>query len=134
MTYTQLAVLAVLAASGYDLLIARTRLLARSVWWISYAIIVPFQLLTNAVLTGNAIVRYDGAAIMGDTTPLDSPPPFLGSGRIAFAPVEDLLFGFALILITVSTWVWLGRCGVQRQPISSAQGRPFARFRRDSDV
>ena len=128
MTYTQLAVLGALLAITYDLVVARTRLLMRSVWWISYAIIVPFQLLTNAVLTGNAIVRYNGEAIIGQTTPLDTPPPFLGHGRIAYAPVEDLLFGFALILITVSTWVWLGRKGVQREPVSSAQRRPLGRF------
>ena len=36
-------------------------------------------------------------------------PQFFGDGRIVYAPVEDLLFGFALVLFAVSTWVRLGR-------------------------
>ena len=34
---------------------------------------------------------------------------FIGTGRIAYAPVEDLAFGFALVLMTCVVWVWLGR-------------------------
>jgi len=40
-------------------------------------------------------VRYDSSRITGV--------------RIVFAPVEDLLFGFAMVTVTLSTWVWLGR-------------------------
>ena len=36
-----------------------------------------------------------------------------GDGRIAYAPVEDLLFGFALVLATLAWWVFWGRRGVQ---------------------
>jgi hypothetical protein len=32
------------------------------------------------------------------------------------APVEDLLFGFTLVLLTLVLWVWWGRRGVQRTP------------------
>lgn len=116
MTYTALAVTAVLAVVLIDLVVLRTRLLTRRVFWTAYAIIVFFQLLTNGVLTGFAIVRYDGDAILGSTTPVDGPPPFLGDGRIAFAPVEDLLFGFALVVLTLVLWVWWGRRGLQRTP------------------
>jgi len=133
MTYTQLALIGVLVAVTYDLLLVRTRLLLRAAWWISYAIILPFQLLTNGVLTGTRTVRYNGDAIIGDTTPLDAPPPFIGAGRIAYAPVEDVMFGFALIMITLSTWVWLGRRGVQREPVSTANGRPLGRFTPTAD-
>ncbi len=118
MTYTQLAVLGVVAVVVLDLAVLRTRLLRRRVFWTSYAIVVFFQLVTNGVLTGLRIVRYDGAAIVGSSTPVDAPPPFLGDGRIAFAPVEDLLFGFALVVLTQVLWVWLGRRGVQRTPYS----------------
>ena len=116
MTYTQLAVLGVVVVVVLDLAVLRTRLLRRRVFWTSYAIVVFFQLVTNGVLTGLRIVRYDGAAIVGSSTPVDAAPPFLGDGRIAFAPFEDLLFGFALVLLTQCLWVWLGRRGVQRTP------------------
>ena len=116
MTYTQLAVLGVVVVVVVDLAVFGTRLLRRRVFWASYAIVVFFQLVTNGVLTGLRIVRYDGAAIVGSSTPVDAAPPFLGDGRIAFAPFEDLLFGFALVVLTQCLWVWLGRRGVQRTP------------------
>jgi hypothetical protein len=56
------------------------------------------------------------AAIVGSSTPSDGVPPFMGDGRIAFAPVEDLAFGFALVVLTLVLWVWLGRRGVERTP------------------
>ena len=118
MTYTQLAVLGVVAVVVLDLLVVRTRLLRRRAFWTAYAIVVFFQLVTNGILTGLRIVRYDGDAILGSSTPSASVPPFLGDGRIAFAPVEDLLFGFALVVLTQVLWVWLGRRGLQRTPYS----------------
>jgi lycopene cyclase domain-containing protein len=129
MTYTQLAVLGIVVVVMLDLAVFRTRLLRRRVFWTSYAIVVFFQLVTNGILTGLRIVRYDGAAIVGSSTPVDAPPPFLGDGRIAFAPVEDLLFGFALVVLTQVLWVWLGRRGVQRTPYS---GPPQVRVPGDS--
>lgn len=125
MTYTQLAVIGVLAAVGLDLWILRTRLLTRRAFWAAYAIIVFFQLLTNGVLTGFRIVRYDGAAILGSTTPETGPPPFIGDGRLVFAPVEDLLFGFALVMLTLVMWVWWGRRGLQRTPYAGPPMRGF---------
>ena len=97
MTYTQLAVLGVLGAVLVDTALLRTRLLGRKTFWTAYAIVVFFQLITNGIFTGLDIVRYDPATILGP--------------RIAFAPVEDLLFGFAMVTSTLSTWVWLGRRG-----------------------
>ncbi len=118
MTYTQLAVLSVLAVIAWDLWLLGTRLLTRRVFWMSYPIIVFFQLLTNGVLTGTRIVRYSGTDILGSSTPEDGPPPAFGDGRILFAPVEDLMFGFALVLLTLTLWVAWGRAGVQREPVS----------------
>ena len=129
MTYTQLALLGVVVVVVLDLVVLRTRLLRRRVFWTSYAIVVFFQLVTNGVLTGLRIVRYDGAAIVGSSTPVDAPPPFLGDGRIAFAPFEDLLFGFARVVLTQVLWVWLGRRGVQRTPYS---GPPRVRMPGDA--
>ena len=118
MTYTQLAVMAVALTIVWDLWIVRTRLLTRRVFWMAYPIIVFFQLLTNGLLTGFRIVRYSGESIIGSSTPEDGPPAVLGDGRIVFAPVEDLMFGFALVVLTLTLWVAWGRRGVQREPMS----------------
>jgi hypothetical protein len=126
MTYTQLAITAVVLVAVLDLLVVRTMLLRRRVFWVAYAIIVFFQLVTNGMFTGFGIVRYDGDAIIGSSSPVEGPPPFIGDGRIAFAPVEDLLFGFALILLTLIGWIAWGRRGVQRDPRS---GPPIWRRR-----
>ena len=109
MTYTELALVAVAATVGLDLLVLRTRLLTRRLFWVSYLIVLAFQLAANSVLTGFRIVRYDGASILGSGT-----PAFIGDGRFVWAPVEDLLFGFALVTQTLTWWVFWGRRGVQR--------------------
>jgi hypothetical protein len=127
MTYSQLSILGVVIAVSLDLWIFRTALTRRRVFWKSYAIIILFQLLTNGVLTGFRIVRYNGDKILGSDTPASSAPAFIGDGRIAFAPVEDLLFGFSLVLLTLVLWVWLGRAGVGRTPMA---GPPRSFMRR----
>ncbi|AGL15470.1 lycopene cyclase domain-containing protein [Actinoplanes sp. N902-109] len=113
MTYTAAALLGVAGSVLVDLFVLRTRLVRRTVFWATYPIIIVFQLLSNGILTGRDIVVYDPAAIIG--------------WRIAYAPVEDLLFGFAMVLLTLSTWVWLGRRGVQPEP--RAEGRRLFRRR-----
>ena len=95
MTYTVLALVGVAGAALVDQAIWRTNLLRRKAFWTAYALMLFFQLVVNGVLTGLPVVRYDRRAITGV--------------RIANAPVEDLLFGFAMIVLTLSTWVWLGR-------------------------
>ena len=94
MTYTQLAVAGVVIAVAFDLYLFNTQLLKRRVFWTSYAIIVGFQLLTNWWLTSRNIVMYSPDVIIGV--------------RIASAPIEDLLFGFALVLGVLSNWIRLG--------------------------
>lgn len=118
MTYTELGILAVALSVAADLWVFRTRLIMRPVFWTSYAIIIFFQLLSNGMFTGLGIVKYDGDAIIGSSSPAVGPPPFVGDGRLAFAPVEDLMFGFALVLLSLDCWVALGRRGVQREPRS----------------
>jgi lycopene cyclase domain-containing protein len=98
-SYTQLALLGVAGAVLVDTVLLRTWLVRRRTYWTAYAIVLFFQLVTNGILTGFGIVRYDPAAIVG--------------WRVAFAPVEDLLFGYAMVTLTLSTWVWLGRKGVR---------------------
>ena len=98
MTYTAAAVLGALAVAALDLFVLRTRLVLGRTFWATYPIIAGFQLLSNAILTGRGVVRYDPAAILGP--------------RLAYAPVEDLVFGFALVLAALAAWVWWGRRGV----------------------
>jgi lycopene cyclase domain-containing protein len=117
-TYTVAALLGVAGALVVDLLVLRTRLVTRLVFWATYPIVVVFQLLSNGILTGRHIVIYDPDAIIGR--------------RIAYAPVEDLLFGFAMVLLTLSIWVWLGRRGVQRTPRAGEGSALLARLRRPS--
>lgn len=109
MTYTQAALLAVAGTVVLDVAVLRTRLLGRKVFWTAYAIIVFFQLVTNGILTGRTIVVYSGHAVAGVGSTVGHRPPFLGHGRIAYAPFEDLLFGFALVVQTLAWWVWWGR-------------------------
>jgi len=104
MSYTALAVLAVLAALAADRWATRTLLTSSRTWWAAYGIIVFFQLATNGWLTGRRIVRYDPDAVLGS-----GQVTLLGDGRLVYAPVEDLAFGFALVLTTCAVWVWLGR-------------------------
>ena len=104
MTYTTAALIGVVATVVLDLFVLRTRLLARRAFWTAYAIVVCFQLVTNGILTGREIVTYDPDVILGSER-----PQLLGDGRIVYAPVEDLLFGFALVVQTLSWWVWWGR-------------------------
>ena len=91
MIYTEIALFAVLVAILIDLFVLKTRLLITAVFWTSYAIILPFQLITNWWLTSRNIVMYNTDAIIGL--------------RIAAAPVEDLLFGFALVLAVLAMWI-----------------------------
>lgn len=95
MTYTIASAATVVVAAGLDLVVLRTQLLTRRVFWVSYAIVLAFQLLVNGVLTGLRIVRYDPRQIIG--------------WRIAYAPVEDIGFGFGVVVATLAIWVWLGR-------------------------
>ena len=95
MTYSALAVAAVVAVLVLDLAVLRTRMVTRKVFWAAYAIILVFQLLMNGVLTGFRVVVYAPDAIWGP--------------RIAYAPVEDLLFGFAMITLTLASWAAVNR-------------------------
>ena len=90
MIYSDIALDAVLVAVLLDLFSLRSKMMSRGIFWLTYGLILPFQLLTNWWLTSNKIVMYSNAEIIGR--------------RLAGAPIEDLLFGFSLILLTLSAW------------------------------
>lgn len=101
MSYTEIAILAFLFSIVFDLFIIKTRLIIRKVFWTSYAIILPFQLITNWWLTSRNIVMYSPDTITGV--------------RIVSAPLEDLFFGFALILLVMAMWIFWGKKGLQKR-------------------
>jgi lycopene cyclase domain-containing protein len=88
--YSDIALNAVFVAVVLDLFLLKSRMMTRGIFWLTYFLILPFQLLTNWWLTSNAIVMYAVSDITGQ--------------RIAGAPIEDLLFGFSMILLTISAW------------------------------
>ena len=90
MIYADIALNAVLVAVVFDLFILKSQMMTKGIFWLTYSLILPFQLLTNWWLTSNEIVMYADSEIMGK--------------RLAGAPVEDLLFGFSMILLTLSAW------------------------------
>jgi len=94
-SYSVLAVTAVVVVLVVDLAVYRTRLVTRRIFWATYAIVVVFQLLMNGVLTGLDVVTYAPGTIWGP--------------RIAYAPVEDLLFGFAMVTLTLASWAAVNR-------------------------
>lgn len=93
MTYTAAASLGVFVAVLLDVAVIRSRVVLGKVFWCTYPIIFGFQLLSNGILTGRGVVRYNPDDILGL--------------RLVYAPVEDLAFGFALIVLTLSLWVRL---------------------------
>ena len=92
MTYTELTSLALIIVVLVDIFLFKTSMLTTRGFWASYAIVLPFQLLTNWWLTSNEIVTYSPNAIIGL--------------RVAGAPIEDLLFGFAMMVGFLSFWVY----------------------------
>ncbi len=92
MTYTELTSLALILVVLVDIFVFKTSMLTTRGFWASYAIVLPFQLLTNWWLTSNEIVTYSPDAIIGL--------------RLAGAPIEDLLFGFAMMVGFLSFWVY----------------------------
>jgi lycopene cyclase domain-containing protein len=95
MSYTWLALAGLAFALALDLAVLRTRLVRRRAFWIAYSIIIAFQLISNGVLTYRHVVRYNPGSILGL--------------RLAGAPIEDLFFGFSLVLQTLAWWIWWGR-------------------------
>jgi lycopene cyclase domain-containing protein len=112
-SYSVLAVSAVAAVLVVDLAVYRTRMVTRRVFWTAYAIVLVFQLLMNGVLTGRNVVTYDPDTIWGP--------------RIGYAPVEDLLFGFALVTLTLASWA-----AVNRRANTASRRGPDTRTRRSS--
>ena len=91
--YTVPAVASVVAVVALELLWLRTGLFRRASFWIAYGICLFFQVLVDGWLTklSSPIVRYDEAEFSGWRFPFD-------------IPVEDYVYGFTLIALTLLLW------------------------------
>ena len=91
--YTAPAVLAVLAVCALEFTALRTGLFRRPAYWLSMVIVVGFQILVDGWLTklSAPVVIYDDTQTSGIRFPLD-------------IPVEDFLFGFALVTAVLLLW------------------------------
>ncbi|MGI9163115.1 MAG: lycopene cyclase domain-containing protein [Mycobacterium sp.] len=96
--YTLPAVVAVVAVCVLELAVLRTGLLRKPAYWISMVIVVGFQILMDGWLTklSAPIVIYDDAHTSGLRFPWD-------------IPVEDFLFGWALVTAVLLLWVRQGQ-------------------------
>ncbi len=96
--YAIASVVAVVAVVAAELFWLRTGIFTTATYWISYAIILFFQVLVDGWLTklSAPIVTYNPDENSGIRIPWD-------------IPVEDYLFGFALIVLTIILWERAGR-------------------------
>jgi lycopene cyclase domain-containing protein len=92
--YTVPAVLAVVVVIALEMWVWRTGLFRRAAYWISMLIVVGFQILVDGWLTklSAPIVIYDDNQTSGLRFPFD-------------IPVEDFLFGWALVTAVLLLWV-----------------------------
>ena len=91
--YTLPAAIAVLAVSVLELAVLRTGLFRKAEYWISMLIVLGFQILVDGWLTklSAPIVIYHDRHTSGIRFPFD-------------IPVEDFLFGFALVTAALLLW------------------------------
>ncbi len=87
--YTILAVFSVIATVVIDAA-SGVKILRRVEFYVFLCVIFLIKLLVNGYLTGSGIVLYH-------------PRFFLGI-RIGSIPVEDFLFGFSMVTMTIIFW------------------------------
>jgi lycopene cyclase domain-containing protein len=91
--YTLPAALAVLLVCALELAVQRTGMFRRPAYWLSMLIVLGFQIPVDGWLTklSSPIVIYDDKQLSGVRFPFD-------------IPVEDFLFGFALVTAVLLLW------------------------------
>lgn len=119
--YTAAAVVGLLAVVVAELVWFRSGVLRLRAFWVSMAICLLFMVVTNGWLTklSAPIVLYNAATKSPWRVPWD-------------IPVEDYLFGFALLTLVTVVWQWDGRrsgvepTGRHRAPATDAEPRDAA--------
>ena len=91
--YTVPAIVAALAVGVLEFTVLRTGLFRRPAYWLSMLIVIGFQILVDGWLTklSAPVVVYDNRQTSGIRFPLD-------------IPIEDFLFGFALVTAVLLLW------------------------------
>jgi lycopene cyclase domain-containing protein len=91
--YTLPALLAMVVVCVLELTVWRTGLFGRPAYWLSMLIVLGFQIPVDGWLTklSAPIVIYDERHIIGIRYPWD-------------IPVEDFVFGFALVTLVLLLW------------------------------
>jgi lycopene cyclase domain-containing protein len=91
--YAVPSVVAVLTVCAMELAVLHTGLFRRPAYWISMLIVFGFQIPVDGWLTklSSPIVSYDDRQITGLRFPFD-------------IPIEDFLFGFALVTAVLLLW------------------------------
>jgi lycopene cyclase domain-containing protein len=91
--YTVPAVVAAATVCVLEVTVLHTGLFRRPAYWLSMLIVIGFQILVDGWLTklSAPIVIYNGQHIIGLRFPFD-------------IPVEDFLFGFALVTAVLLLW------------------------------
>ncbi len=87
--YTIMAMLSVVVVVMLDSRF-KTRILKRPLFYVFFAVIIFFKFLVNGFLTGQNIVIYN-------------PNTFLGV-RLTSIPLEDFLFGFSMVTLSIIFW------------------------------
>ncbi len=117
--YTLLAVASVLGTIAVEVLWLRTGVFRKSQYWITMGIVYLFHVLVDGWLTklSAPIVIYDSGEIIGLRVPWD-------------IPVEDYLFGFSMVTLTLLAWLAIGDDGERvdaTEGHTSADGIPVTR-------
>lgn len=96
--YTALAVLSVLGTVAAERFWLRTGVFRTARYWLAMGIVFAFQVPVDGWLTklSAPIVIYDESQTVGVRVPWD-------------IPVEDYLFGFSMVTLTILLWVRWGR-------------------------
>jgi lycopene cyclase domain-containing protein len=112
--YTVAAVGSVVVVVLLEVLVLRGGLFRRPAYWVTIAIVGAFQIPVDGWLTklSAPIVMYDPSFNSGLRFPWD-------------IPVEDFLYGFALVTLSLSLWVRFARqpdeAARQVPPLTSAR-------------
>ena len=102
--YTLPAAASVVAVCAAELAVLRTGLLRRPAYWAAIVIVLAFQVPVDGWLTklSAPVVLYNRAATTGLRFPWD-------------IPVEDFLYGFALVTAALLLWEYQGRGAGERK-------------------
>lgn len=93
--YTLLAVAGVVLAVIVDMLVLKTRLILSKKFWVFWCVMFVLIFIINGYLTWRPIVLYGEGHYLGV--------------RLITIPVEDFLYGFALLTLNIAIWEFYNR-------------------------